>query len=237
MGIFGFGKPSMIVAREDALPGRAQRIPVPSAHHVNGATLEPPFGPGIELAMFGMGCFWGVERIFWKTPGVVSTVVGYSGGWTPNPTYEETCTGRTGHNEIVLVAFDPKIVTYEALLTVFWEGHDPTQGMRQGNDAGTQYRSGIYVFSVDQRSAAEASKAAFQPVLTAARYGEITSEIVDAAPINDGYVVSADVEPSPTLAVFYPAEGYHQQYLSKNPNGYCGIGGTGLSCPVGVARA
>lgn len=237
MGIFGFGKPSSIVVREDALPGRAQRIPVPSAHHVNGATLEPPFGPGIELAMFGMGCFWGVERIFWKIPGVVSTVVGYSGGWTPNPTYEETCTGRTGHNEIVLVAFDPKIVTYEALLTVFWEGHDPTQGMRQGNDAGTQYRSGIYVFSAEQRSAAEASKVAFQPVLTAARYGDITSEIVDAAPINNGYVVSADVEPSPTFAVFYPAEGYHQQYLSKNPNGYCGIGGTGLSCPVGVARA
>jgi peptide-methionine (S)-S-oxide reductase len=237
MALFGFGKPSTVPAREDALPGRSQRFALPAAHHVNGATLEPPFGPGLELAMFGMGCFWGVERKFWQTPGVVTTVVGYTAGWTPNPTYEETCTGRTGHNEVVLVVFDPAKVSYESLLKVFWENHDPTQGMRQGNDVGTTYRSGIYVFTDAQRVAAEASKVAFQPALTAVRYGAITTEIVTAAPIADGYVVAADVEPSPSFAVFYPAEQYHQQYLSKNPNGYCNMSGTGASCPIGVATA
>ncbi len=237
MALFGFGKPSSIPTQEDSLAGRAERMALPAAHHVNGAPLEPPFGAGVELAMFGMGCFWGAERKFWQTPGVVSTVVGYTAGWTPNPTYEETCTGRTGHAEVVLVAFDPSAVTYETLLKVFWENHDPTQGMRQGNDVGTTYRSGIYVFTDEQRRLAEASKLAFQPVLSAARYGEITTEIVTAAPIADGFVVPAGVESSPTLAVFYPAEGYHQQYLSKNPNGYCGIGGTGMSCPIGVATA
>ncbi len=234
MALFGFGKPSTIVSQEDALPGRQKRLALPAAHFVNGATLESPFPAGTELAMFGMGCFWGAERKFWQTPGVVSTVVGYSGGWTPNPSYEETCTGRTGHNEIVLVAFDPSAISYESLLSVFWENHNPTQGMRQGNDSGTQYRSGVYVFSATQRAAAEASASTYQVVLSAAGFATITTEIVDAAPIEAGYEIAPGVVSSPTLAVFYPAEGYHQQYLAKNPGGYCGIGGIGVSCPVGI---
>jgi peptide-methionine (S)-S-oxide reductase len=237
MALFGFKKSAEIPSQDQALVGRSARMGLPTAHHVNGAALEPPFSAGTELAMFGMGCFWGVERKFWQTPGVVSTVVGYAAGWTANPTYEETCTGMTGHNEVVLVVFDPSVVSYAQLLKVFWENHDPTQGMRQGNDVGSTYRSGIYVFDDAQRSAAESSLAAFQPVLTAARYGAITTEIVDAAPIADRFEVLAGVQSSPSLAVFYPAEAYHQQYLSKNPNGYCGMGGTGVSCPIGVATA
>ena len=201
--------------KETALPGRAERMPVPATHHVSGRPLTPPFPAGTETAMFGLGCFWGAEKAFWNTPGVVTTAVGYAAGLTPNPTYEEVCTGRTGHNEVVLVVFDPKAVSYETLLKVFWEGHDPTQGMRQGNDVGTQYRSGIYATSPAQRDAAEASKAAYQKVLSANSYGPITTEIVDAPP-------------------FYFAEDYHQQYLAKVPHGYCGLGGTGLSCPMGV---
>ena len=203
---------------ETALPGRAQRMPVPIRHYVNGHTLTPPFPEGLELAMFGLGCFWGAERKFWETPGVYSTSAGYAAGFTPNPSYEEVCTGRTGHNEVVRVVFDPKVVSYETLLKVFWESHDPTQGMRQGNDVGTQYRSGIYVTSPEQRRLAEASRAAYQPVLTKAGYGPITTEILDAPE-------------------FYYAEDYHQQYLAKNPAGYCGLGGTGVACPTGVAAA
>jgi peptide-methionine (S)-S-oxide reductase len=185
---------------------------------VLGTPLAPPFPDGLELALFGMGCFWGAERIFWETEGVVSTSVGYAGGYTPNPTYEEVCSGRTGHNEVVRVVFYPSVTSYEALLKRFWEGHDPTQGMRQGNDVGTQYRSGIYVYSDEQRAAAERSRDAYQQQLSAAGLGEITTEIVDAPE-------------------FYYAEDYHQQYLSKVPNGYCGLGGTGVSCPVGVVAA
>jgi peptide-methionine (S)-S-oxide reductase len=203
---------------EEALPGRSEEMPVPPAHFVNGAPLKPPFPEGSRTAMFGLGCFWGAERKFWQTPGVRSTAVGYAAGLTPNPTYREVCSGLTGHNEVVLVVFDPAQVTYEQLLKVFWESHDPTQGMRQGNDVGTQYRSGIYVYDAAQRTAAEASRDQFQAVLRAAGYGDITTEILDA----------------PTL--FY-AEDYHQQYLAKNPGGYCGLGGIGLSCPVGVATA
>ncbi len=203
---------------EEALPGRAEEMPVPPQHFVNGAPLKPPFPEGTRTAVFGLGCFWGAERKFWQTPGVISTAVGYAAGLTPNPTYREVCSGLTGHNEVVLVVFDPAQVTYEQLLKVFWENHDPTQGMRQGNDVGTQYRSGIYVFDAAQRAAAEASRDQYQEVLRAAGYGPITTEILDA----------------PT---FYWAEDYHQQYLAKNPGGYCGIGGTGLSCPVGVASA
>jgi peptide-methionine (S)-S-oxide reductase len=201
-------------SREDALPGRGERMPVPAQHFVSGAPLEPPF-VGMELAMFGMGCFWGAERKFWQKPGVFSTMVGYAAGHTPNPTYREVCTGRTGHNEVVRVAFDPKVVRYEDLLQLFWESHDPTQGMQQGNDVGTQYRSGIYVHGEAQRRAAEASRDAYQKRLTEAGYGPITTEIIDAPE-------------------FYYAEDYHQQYLAKNPDGYCGIGGTGVSCPIGV---
>jgi peptide-methionine (S)-S-oxide reductase len=202
---------------EDALPGRAERpFPIPARHHVLDAPLEPPFPEGIATAMFGLGCFWGAERIFWQTPGVYTTAVGYAGGFTPNPTYEEVCSGRTGHNEVVLVVFDPRLISYDDVLRVFWESHDPTQGMRQGNDIGTQYRSGIYVYDDEQRAAAEKSLAMFEERLRAAGYGEITTEILDA----------------PT---FYYAEDYHQQYLSKNPNGYCGLGGTGVSCPIGLA--
>ncbi|MFT3773526.1 MAG: peptide-methionine (S)-S-oxide reductase MsrA [Minicystis sp.] len=200
---------------EEALPGRSQRMPVPERHFVNGARLEPPFPPGTEMAMFGLGCFWGAERKFWQKRGVVSTSVGYAAGYTPNPTYQEVCTGKTGHNEVVRVIFDPKVVSYDDLLKVFWESHDPTQGMQQGNDVGTQYRSGIYVYGEAQRSAAEASRAAFQKALTEAGYGAITTEIADAPE-------------------FYYAEDYHQQYLAKNPDGYCGLGGTGVSCPVGL---
>ncbi len=201
---------------DGALPGRDATMPVAAAHHVNGNPLVGPFPEGYESAMFGLGCFWGAERKFWEVPGVFTTAVGYAAGFTPNPTYEEVCSGRTGHNEVVLVVFDPAKVSYEALLKVFWESHDPTQGMRQGNDIGTQYRSGIYVYGDAQRGAAEASREMFQAELTGAGYAEITTEIVDAP-------------------AFYYAEDYHQQYLSKNPMGYCGLGGTGVSCPVGLA--
>ncbi|MFO0589068.1 MAG: peptide-methionine (S)-S-oxide reductase MsrA [Polyangiaceae bacterium] len=201
----------------DALPGRSERMPVPEKHFVLRTRLVPPF-EGMELAMFGMGCFWGAEKKFWQLPGVHSTSVGYAAGLTPNPTYHEVCTGGTGHNEVVRVAFDPRKTSYETLLRTFWENHDPTQGMRQGNDVGTQYRSGIYVHDEAQRKAAEASLAAYQNVIAEAGYGRITTEILDAPP-------------------FYYAEEYHQQYLAKNPDGYCGLGGTGVSCPIGVARA
>ena len=208
-------KKTAMPTRENALPGRAQTMRVPAAHFVNQAPLEPPFPAGSELALFGMGCFWGAERMFWKLPGVISTSVGYAAGMTPNPTYEDVCSGQTGHNEVVRVVFDPAKITYEALLRTFWENHDPTQGMRQGNDVGTQYRSGIYVYSPEQRRLAEATREAYQRLLKNAGYGAITTEIVDAPE-------------------FYYAEDYHQQYLAKNPMGYCGIGGTGVSCPVGL---
>ncbi len=198
---------------KDALPGRSEAMPVPDRHFVNGNTLVAPFPAGMETAMFGLGCFWGAERLFWKIPGVYSTQVGYAGGFTPNPTYKEVCTGGTGHNEVVQVVFDPKAVSYESLLKTFWEAHDPTQGMRQGGDVGTQYRSGIYVFNAVQRKAAEASKAAYDKALQARGFNAITTEILDA----------------PT---FYYAEDYHQQYLAKNPAGYCGIGGTKVTCPA-----
>ena len=213
--MWGFKKTAM-PARENALAGRAQKMRVPAEHHVSKAPLEPPFPEGSELALFGMGCFWGAERMFWTLPGVISTSVGYAAGFTPNPTYEEVCSGQTGHNEVVRVVFDPTKISYEALLRTFWENHDPTQGMRQGNDVGTQYRSGIYVYSPEQRRLAEASRDAYQRVLKGARYGTITTEILDAPE-------------------FYYAEDYHQQYLAKNPGGYCGIGGTGVSCPIGVS--
>jgi peptide-methionine (S)-S-oxide reductase len=203
---------------EEALPGRSSRMPVPQKHFVNGAPLEPPFPEGLEQAIFGLGCFWGAERKFWQTPGVYSTSVGYAGGHTPNPTYEEVCSGRTGHTEVVLVVYDPKQVSFETLLKVFWESHDPTQDMRQGNDVGTQYRSALYWYTDAQRKAAEASRDAYQQVLTASGYGSITTELRQAPE-------------------YYYAEDYHQQYLAKNPNGYCGLGGTGVSCPVGVAAA
>jgi len=190
---------------------------VPTAHFVNGHPFEPPFPEGMQRALFGMGCFWGAEKKFWQQSGVFTTAVGYAAGSTPNPTYREVCTGCTGHSEVVLVVFDPAAVSYDSLLKLFWENHDPTQGMRQGNDTGTQYRSGIYTFDDAQRAAAEASKAAFQRELAAAGYGAITTEILPASE-------------------FYYAEDYHQQYLAKNPDGYCGLGGTGVSCPVGVAR-
>jgi peptide-methionine (S)-S-oxide reductase len=202
---------------EHALPGRARPMPVPARHFVNGAPLAPPFKEGLELALFGMGCFWGAEKRFWALPGVVTTAVGYAGGLTPNATYEEVCTGLTGHNEVVRVVFDPAKIGYADLLRVFWESHDPTQGMRQGNDVGTQYRSGIYVYSPEQRALAEASRAAYQDALTKAGHRPITTEIVDAPE-------------------FYYAEDYHQQYLAKNPMGYCGLGGTGVACPTGLAE-
>jgi peptide-methionine (S)-S-oxide reductase len=211
-------KKAEMPTKESALPGRAQKMRVPAAHFVNQAPIAPPFRDGLERAMFGMGCFWGAERKFWTLPGVYSTAVGYAAGFTPNPTYEEVCTGKTGHNEVVLVVFDPTKVGYETLLKAFWEDHDPTQGMRQGNDVGTQYRSGIYVYSPEQRKLAEASRDAYQRVLKAAGYGAITTEILDAPE-------------------FYYAEDYHQQYLAKNPWGYCGIGGTGVACPTGLAAA
>jgi peptide-methionine (S)-S-oxide reductase len=215
--MLGFLKTKTAMPRQDqALPGRAERMPVPGEHHVNGRGLEPPFPEGTELAMFGLGCFWGAEKQFWKVPGVWTTAVGYAGGFTPNPTYEEVCTGRTGHNEVVRVVFDPRQVSYDALLKIFWESHDPTQGMRQGNDVGTQYRSGIYVYNPEQRRRAEGSRDAYQRLLATAGHGPITTEIVDAPE-------------------FYYAEGYHQQYLSKNPWGYCGLGGTGVACQTGVS--
>jgi len=198
----------------EALPGRSERMPVPAKHAVLGTPMEPPF-PGKQLAMFAMGCFWGAERKFWELEGVYSTAVGYAGGYTPNPTYREVCSGRTGHAEVVRLAFDPKLVSYEKLLKVFWENHDPTQGMRQGNDIGTQYRSAIYWYGEEQRKAAEASRDAYQRVLKAAGYGSITTELREAPE-------------------FYYAEDYHQQYLEKNPEGYCGLGGTGVSCPTGL---
>jgi peptide-methionine (S)-S-oxide reductase len=210
-----FGKPMTIPSRADALPGRAERMPVPETHHVNGARLEEPFPEGLEKAMFGMGCFWGAERKFWQQRGVYTTAAGYAAGHTPNPTYREVCSGMTGHTEVVLVVFDPNVVTYEELLKLFWENHDPTQGMRQGGDVGTQYRSGIYYYSDEQKEAAERTRDAYQRELTAAGHGQITTELL----------------PAPE---FYYAEDYHQQYLSKNPGGYCGIGGTGVSCPTGL---
>ena len=208
-------KPVDLPTEADALPGRSQAIPTSDTHFVNGRKLHGPYPDGLETAEFAMGCFWGVERIFWKVPGVYVTAVGYSGGVTPNPTYEEACSGHTGHAESVLVVFDPKIVSYDALLKVFWEGHDPTQGMRQGNDAGTQYRSAIYTHSPEQAAAAQRSKTAYEQALKGRGYGAVTTEIKPAGP-------------------FYFAEGYHQQYLAKNPGGYCGIGGTGVTCPIGV---
>ena len=214
--LFGSNK-LQIPAPGEALPGRTEKMPVPEKHFVNGHPLEPPFPEGMQRALFGMGCFWGAEKKFWQTRGVFSTAAGYAAGATPNPTYREVCTGRTGHNETVLVVFDPAQVSYEDLLKVFWESHDPTQGMRQGNDAGTQYRSGIYAFDETQRAAAEASRSVFQRELAATGYGAITTEIL----------------PAPE---FYYAEDYHQQYLAKNPDGYCGLGGTGVSCPMGVVK-
>ena len=202
-------------AKDDALPGRQEKMPVPEAHFVNGARLQPPFPDGLERAVFGLGCFWGAEKKFWQLSGVYTTAVGYSAGYTPNPTYREVCTGMTGHNEVVLVVFDPRKVSYDTLLKTFWESHDPTQGMRQGNDVGTQYRSGIYYVNDAQREAAERSREAYQAQLRNAGYERITTEIMPAGE-------------------FYYAEDYHQQYLAKNPGGYCGLGGTGVSCPVGV---
>jgi peptide-methionine (S)-S-oxide reductase len=211
-----FRKKAEMPAREAALPGRDSPIPTAREHYISGHPLKGPYPQGHEMALFGMGCFWGAERKFWQLgAGIHVTAVGYAAGYTPNPTYEEVCSGRTGHNEVVLVVFDPARIPYETLLQTFWESHDPTQGMRQGNDVGTQYRSGIYVFSPAQRAAAEATKTAFGRVLAANGYGPVTTEIVDAGP-------------------FYFAEDYHQQYLAKVPHGYCGLGGTGLSCPVGT---
>jgi peptide-methionine (S)-S-oxide reductase len=204
-----------MVQPDRALPGRSEAMAVPATHFVNGHPLVGPWPEGFQTAVFAEGCFWGVERVFWNTPGVWSTAVGYVGGYTPNPTYEEVCSGRTGHTEAVLVVFDPSVITYDGLLKVFWEGHDPTQGMRQGNDAGTQYRSGIYVSSPVQREAAERTRDMFQDRLNQKGYGAITTEVL------------AD-------QTFYYAEPYHQQYLGKNPNGYCGVGGTGVSCPIGL---
>jgi peptide-methionine (S)-S-oxide reductase len=205
-------------APEQALPGRARAIPVSDRHTVLGTPLAPPYPAGTEVADFALGCFWGAERVFWQIPGVITTAVGYEGGYTPNPTYEEVCSGRTGHTETVRVVYDPARVSYQRLLKAFWEGHDPTQGMRQGNDVGTQYRSAIFTTGAAQKAAAEASRDTFQPKLGSAGYGGITTEIAPAGE-------------------FYFAEDYHQQYLDKNPRGYCGLGGTGVSCPVGVAAA
>ena len=211
-------KPLAIPSPEEALPGRSTPLAVPATHWVNGNSIKPPFPAGMETAIFGLGCFWGAERKFWQAPGVHATAVGYAAGHTPNPTYQEVCSGMTGHNEVVLVVFDPAKTSYEALLKIFWESHNPTQGMRQGNDVGTQYRSGIYVANAAQRRAAEASRAMYQARLNDAGLGAITTEILDAPP-------------------FYYAEEYHQQYLAKNPNGYCGLGGTGVSCPINAAAA
>ena len=217
--MFSFRKKLEMPNANDALPGRATAIPTARAHFVNGHGLKGPYPDGLATAMFGFGCFWGAERKFWELgDGIYTTAVGYAGGPTPNPTYEEVCSGRTGHNEVVLVVYDPKKISYEKLLKTFWESHDPTQGMRQGNDVGTQYRSGIYVFTPAQRRAAEASKAMYEEALAAKRFGAVTTEILDAPP-------------------FYFAEDYHQQYLAKNPRGYCGLGGTGVSCPIGTGVA
>jgi peptide-methionine (S)-S-oxide reductase len=215
MGLFSSHKSELVTA-ERALPGSSSQMPVPAAHFVNGHPLRPPFPEGMQQAVFAMGCFWGAERKFWELPGVYTTAVGYAGGYTPNPTYREVCSGQTGHSEAVLVVFDPKVVSYADLLKAFWENHDPTQGMRQGNDHGTQYRSAIYWTTPGQRDQAVASRDAFQQVLSAAGFGAITTEIAEAGP-------------------FYYAEDYHQQYLAQNPGGYCGLGGTGVACPAGVA--
>ncbi len=210
--MFGFGKKLAIPTPEQALPGRSTAMLVPAKHYVNGNSLQPPFPTGMEQAIFGLGCFWGAERKFWQQEGVYSTAVGYAAGVTPNPNYQEVCSGMTGHNEVVLVVFDPQVVSYSTLLKLFWESHNPTQGMRQGNDAGTQYRSGIYYYSPEQKQLAEASRNAYQTQLSTAGMGQITTEII----------------PAPE---FYYAEDYHQQYLAKNPNGYCGLGGTKVAFP------
>ena len=207
------GKKTQMPDAAKALPGRQERMPAPGTHFVNGHPLEPPYPEGMEKTVFGLGCFWGAERCFWELDGVYTTAVGYAGGMTPNPTYEEVCTGMTGHNEVVLVVFDPEAVSYDELLKVFWEAHDPTQGMRQGNDVGTQYRSGIYTYGSSQKETAEASRERFQEEISKAGYSGITTEVLDAGE-------------------FYFAEDYHQQYLAKNPWGYCGLGGVGVSCPV-----
>jgi peptide-methionine (S)-S-oxide reductase len=213
-----FARKLRIPSLEEALPGRSARMPVPRRHAVNGAPLEPPFPEGLERAVFGMGCFWGAERKFWEADGVYTTAVGYAGGHTPNPTYEEVCSGRTGHAEVVLFVFDPRRTSYDAMLRIFWESHDPTQGMQQGNDVGTQYRSLILCTTPEQRERAERSRAMFQQALASSGYGEITTQIADGDE-------------------FFYAEPYHQQYLAKNPNGYCGLGGTGVSCPVGLVAS
>jgi peptide-methionine (S)-S-oxide reductase len=215
MGIFGFGKKSALPTPEQALAGRDEVMRSPAQHYVNKNPLQAPFPQDLETAMFGLGCFWGAERKFWQQEGVYTTAVGYAAGYTPNPTYQEVCSGLTGHNEVVLVVFDPKIITYSQLLKVFWESHNPTQGMRQGNDTGTQYRSGIYVYSQEQKELAVTSQNAYQAALSSAGYGKITTEVLDAPK-------------------FYYAEEYHQQYLAKNPGGYCGLGGTNVACPVGM---
>lgn len=213
MGLFGLGKPATIPSSQEALPGRDRAMPVPEKHHVNGNPLKPPFPENMEQAVFGLGCFWGAERKFWQQEGVYTTAAGYAAGHTPNPTYQEVCSGMTGHNEVVLVVYDPAKISYEELLKVFWESHNPTQGMRQGNDRGTQYRSGIYTYTPEQKQLAEASLAAYQQELSKAGYDPITTEIIDAPE-------------------FYYAEDYHQQYLSKVPNGYCGLGGVGVCYPA-----
>ena len=215
MVLFGFGKKLTLPTVREALPGRSEKMPVPSTHYVNGHPLQPPFPGGMESAMFGLGCFWGAERKFWQLEGVYTTAVGYAAGITPNPTYQEVCTGMTGHNEVVLVVYDPSVISYEQLLKVFWESHNPTQGMRQGNDTGTQYRSGIYTYNPQQKQLAEKSRSIYQEALNKAGHGQITTEIIDAPE-------------------FYYAEVYHQQYLAKNPGGYCGLGGTKVECPIAL---
>ncbi|TRU32705.1 MAG: peptide-methionine (S)-S-oxide reductase MsrA [Microcystis aeruginosa Ma_MB_F_20061100_S20] len=215
MVLFGFGKKLTLPTVREALPGRSEKMPVPSTHYVNGHPLQPPFPAGMESAIFGLGCFWGAERKFWQLEGVYTTAVGYAAGITPNPTYQEVCTGMTGHNEVVLVVYDPRVISYEQLLKVFWESHNPTQGMRQGNDTGTQYRSGIYTHSPQQKQLAEKSRSIYQEALNKAGHGQITTEIIDAPE-------------------FYYAEVYHQQYLAKNPGGYCGLGGTKVECPIAL---
>ncbi|MCA2692887.1 MULTISPECIES: peptide-methionine (S)-S-oxide reductase MsrA [unclassified Microcystis] len=215
MVLFGFGKKVTLPTAREALPGRSEKMPVPSTHYVNGHPLQPPFPAGMESAIFGLGCFWGAERKFWQLEGVYTTAVGYAAGITPNPTYQEVCTGMTGHNEVVLVVYDPSVISYEQLLKVFWESHNPTQGMRQGNDTGTQYRSGIYTYNPQQKQLAEKSRSIYQEALNKAGHGQITTEIIDAPE-------------------FYYAEVYHQQYLAKNPGGYCGLGGTKVECPIAL---
>ncbi|CCI19775.1 Peptide methionine sulfoxide reductase msrA (Protein-methionine-S-oxide reductase) (Peptide Met(O) reductase) [Microcystis aeruginosa PCC 9807] len=215
MVLFGFGKKLTLPTVREALPGRSEKMPVPSTHYVNGHPLQPPFPAGMESAIFGLGCFWGAERKFWQLEGVYTTAVGYAAGITANPTYQEVCTGMTGHNEVVLVVYDPSVISYEQLLKVFWESHNPTQGMRQGNDTGTQYRSGIYTHSPQQKQLAEKSRSIYQEALNKAGHGQITTEIIDAPE-------------------FYYAEVYHQQYLAKNPGGYCGLGGTKVECPIAL---